>query len=1044
VVEETIKLWQREYKETYEKFLDLLFKNYNLKIDSFLKGIYQYNKDLLDIFSQLYPNLTSGASFDFYGDNDIVTIFQDIVKKLKGYGYRGIYVVVDEFNKFLEKAVKNKKHIDLKVLQDLAEMCNRSEDDQIHIMLISHQHLTQYADKLSEDVVNEWKKIEGRFKTIELSSNSSKTYHLISKVIHKDERIWNDFIENNQDKFNQLVEKVSFFGLFNELTEVEIKDWVLYGCYPIHPTTVFALPKISSQLAQNDRTLFTFLSTNEFNTLGKFLEENDEKDFNLLTLDKIYDYFSDLMKKQDNQTTIFKIWLEVEGALKKIKETNGLQSKIVKILGILSLLCEYQKLPPTVNSLYLSLSNYTEDLIDEALKSLQREKIIYLRKSDGIIHFFQNSDVNFEEEIEKVLVSSKYQNYLSLSKILNDNFMFYPVIAKRYNDTYEMTRYFIQMFFTFDELCKGVNWDNLIIELGYVDGIIVNIICERKEQLEQSEVLIKKIQHPQLLFVTSKEPLDLREGVFKYQALKILQQDQDFINKTPLVSVELEAYLDDFTNIIEMELMKLSVPSVANYYYLGEKENINTKAKLSKFVSKICYSVFSKTPKINNELINKNNISANIKSARKKVIKALYSNNNKPYLGLKGYGPDVSIFRSVIKRTGIYRYEKGVIELSLPQEENLKSLLVEMKQKILKAAENEQSFNELYIMLKEKPYGIRDGIIPLIFALSLRELKDYLVIKANGIEEPISPELFESIIKNPKEYTFHIVAWDNAKEKFVTAVREIFADYIDSDDLLANKLYPVGIGMKNWFISLPIFTRETKRVSPAANNLKRVLKSQSLNSKELLFNRIPKMVVGCSDENIDYEELLILVKEGKEELENHLAFMKDFLIKEVKEIFNSKNDRESLCSVVKNWYEDLSNKVKNHIFEGATNIFIDIGQNQYFNDIALIEDCCRKITGLRIEDWSDDTVDNFLSTIKYIKEDVEKFDKEEESKNKLITIIKETESGEKIEKTFERGEISSLGEILLNDLNSSLESFADAISTNEKRQILIHLLEKLI
>lgn len=316
-----LNLWLKEFPETFTQFETLLSSNYAMEIseyESLLKG---WDNTAYKIFKELYPSLTAGAEFNPFMVSDISELYQDIAVKIKNK-FTGILVIFDEFNKYLETAVKNKEIIDLKPLQDFAEMCNRSEENQVHLVLVSHQHISQYASKLSQELVDEWRKVEGRFKSIELTQRSSKTYNLISKVIIKNKELWPRFVENHKNDFEYLKNKANFFGLYSDLSEDELDKWIIKGCYPLHPTTTYALPRISNMIAQNERTIFTFLATNDFNTLGNFIECSEDHYFKNLTIDILYDYFETLMKKQNYQDPVYKVWLSVSRAMQKLKEDN--------------------------------------------------------------------------------------------------------------------------------------------------------------------------------------------------------------------------------------------------------------------------------------------------------------------------------------------------------------------------------------------------------------------------------------------------------------------------------------------------------------------------------------------------------------------------------------------------------------------------------------------------------------------------------------------------------------------------------------------------
>ena len=69
----------------------------------------------------------------------MVQLYEEVVHALQARGYTGVYVIYDEFSKYLEANITEASVSDTKMLQDFAEKCNRSGMAQIHLMLISHK-----------------------------------------------------------------------------------------------------------------------------------------------------------------------------------------------------------------------------------------------------------------------------------------------------------------------------------------------------------------------------------------------------------------------------------------------------------------------------------------------------------------------------------------------------------------------------------------------------------------------------------------------------------------------------------------------------------------------------------------------------------------------------------------------------------------------------------------------------------------------------------------------------------------------------------------
>jgi len=1054
-IEKKIDQWKYDYPETYKSFKLYLKEKYQLDIDDFENMVSNCEPRAYEIFTELHPLLTSGTSFNPFHISDIAALYEDVAQKIKQRGYRGIYVVFDEFNKYLEAAVKNRELLDLKPLQDFAEMCNRSENNQVHLTLISHQHISQYANKLSYDLMNEWRKIEGRFSTFELHHHSSLIYSLISNVIIKEPEDWGEFINTHKETFKWIKDNILIKGLFKELSEAQIDEWIIKGCYPLHPCTTFCLPKLSNKVAQNERSIFTFLATNDFHSLGKYIEDNDMSKFNLLTLDYLFDYFIPSIKKLNHEDVMYKTWIKVNEAINKLQSTDNVAEKILKSLGVIIGLREEQALPPTSQIIKFALSNSEKDTeeIDNKLEQLAKNKIIYIRKSDNRIQFFSGSDEDFGTEINRIKSNHAHFSKFNISTILNDYFTPYPIIANRYNDKYEMTRYFMPKFYTVKELKKGIDWNEHLIKEGYLDGMIVLIIPETEEEIEEALNYITSATYEQILFVLPRFPLTITEDIYDYQALQLLGKDQEFISKSPLIEVELNAYLDDYYDKIEEDLSSLINPQYNEswYYYKGEQLQITSNARLSQQISHICENVFHETPNINNEMINKTNITTTISKARSKVVDRIIANDNRESIGLTGYGPDMSIFRSLIKRTGVYNYDEDKLEAFVSKDnasEKMKNVLDKIDEWLLSAIKGRMQFVNIYDILRKPPYGIRPGIIPILLAIVLKDYKETVLIKdKHGMEVPLSAETLEDIDKSPDNYSIELEDWAEVKEIYIQELNNIFEEYTsDKQEQTTNKIYPIAKGIKSWFINLPKYARESKNLSNDALSLQRALNYPSQDSKQLLFEIIPENFATNMQEINDNDKIrdfMVKINRGKHELDTFITIKIENINQKLIELFGNQSN-QNCCEALKDWYSNLDANTKNHLFDDITNRFMKlIKEEPNSNYQQFINSCTQTITGLDIENWNDITYTDFLNQIQTIKNKIENFNAFTDNNNNFIKIQYLGHNNAINEISFEKTDTSMLGQTLHNTLEAQLEAYAESIPTNEKRQVLLDLILKL-
>jgi ABC-type phosphate transport system ATPase subunit len=76
-----------------------------------------------------------------------------------------LFILIDEFGKFLEYASKHNPEKELYFVQQLAEFCNNPKHNIVLITTV-HQSLESYAYSLSKSQQQEWTKVKGRFREI--------------------------------------------------------------------------------------------------------------------------------------------------------------------------------------------------------------------------------------------------------------------------------------------------------------------------------------------------------------------------------------------------------------------------------------------------------------------------------------------------------------------------------------------------------------------------------------------------------------------------------------------------------------------------------------------------------------------------------------------------------------------------------------------------------------------------------------------------------------------------------------------------------------
>ena len=91
-----------------------------MPIEEFQARLSEFDASAYETFVEIYPRLTSGGEFNPFLGFDVVELYSTIAAALKDRGYQGLFVVYDEFSKYLEANIRGTSISDIKMLQDFA------------------------------------------------------------------------------------------------------------------------------------------------------------------------------------------------------------------------------------------------------------------------------------------------------------------------------------------------------------------------------------------------------------------------------------------------------------------------------------------------------------------------------------------------------------------------------------------------------------------------------------------------------------------------------------------------------------------------------------------------------------------------------------------------------------------------------------------------------------------------------------------------------------------------------------------------------------
>lgn len=1033
----TINRWKNDYPATYEAFAAVV----SCAPDEFLTRLKEYDASSYAEFERVYPTLTAGGVFNPFLGFDVVELYQSVLRGLKTTDYTGIFVVYDEFSKFLEANIASASATDMKVLQDFAEMCNRSGEQTAEIMLIAHKDIENYIGELPRQRIDGWRAVANRFRHVRLSSDYAESYEIMQAVIKHNPILWEKFNQKYGERLDALVTKYSASALFRELSKDELARMV-GGAYPLHPLASFILPRLSERVAQNERTLFTFLAADGDSTLRSFLRQQTQA-FSLLTPDYIFDYFRPLLAKETG--ALHDLYVMAERILAALEDELAI--KIIKNIALIYMLEQFECLAPMRATVIDSLADaYPLAKIEATINELIEQKyILYLKRSNGFLALKQSSGVDIRAKITDMMERHRSKSTRELATALGLRYYIYPA---QYNDEREMTRYFsLELLDSREVTTAEALAARAALAAG--DGVIYALVVDTAEELARvREVVIGNRELQQVIFALPTTIGTVREGLLEMYAARELRTEA---GADAVLVAEYALVYDDLYELQRERLAGYIYPERGTtvYYHLGCELRLHRRAELSALATKICDFVYTHTPIINNEVVNKNTISLQAIKSRLKVLAAILRPEVEPDLGLVGFGQDVSIMRSTLLRTGILAEVNGAWDLRLVTgNENMDYLLGVINDFIRRAGEGEAlPLKKLYdeLMGTVRGLGVRRGVIPIYIAVLLRRYRDSVLIYEGASEQPLTAETLQRLNERPEQFALKRLAWSEPRTEYIVALAgglglTSAADYKS-----------VARALQAWYLSLPKYSRERKKtpqgksLPKASLKVMRTLRTEQ-NAGELLFTKLPEACGGAPSREIA-ERLLAI----KAEYDGALSLLERYLAGELYRLFSAGQDaRASLPAVLLDWSDTLGAAAFSRVYDDATGDFLSrcrAGDSEQ----ELVQQIARLATGLRLMDWADTTIERFTQAIADYKATAEQAGATEATASEVadtpvvadgysVTFV--DASGQAKQRNFARTEYSRRAKLLLNNLIADVEAMGTSITEAEKRQVIIEVLEK--
>jgi len=1056
----------------------------------------EYQKKAFDLFRYIHPTFAGGAAFEFSTMLDPATFYESVVKELrKEHGFSGIAIFWDEFGNKMEEVVKDPTGKEGLILQDFAECCNASEENQLHLYLFCHRSLKEYHDISQNTLVlnhkqleDDLRKIEGRFKQYILKSTDVETFQLIDGVIIADKQSdgWSGLIDTYSEYFKELVQETGLLKYFTGFTQEELKATVVLGAYPLHPMAVYSLPAISEKVAQNNRTLFTCLCEDDHGSFKRFLDKAicDSKDSSppMFTIDSLWDYFANDIKQQDKTYSIFR---DFEHLKTRLGDNDPLGLRILKAVSVFRV-TNPTRFKATEKILFYSLNIPTEEheFFQNRLakySNLRNENHILMRlQADGSYRPAVSSAT--ESIIEKVRKLLSYtpeklnQKPVQYLKSLWKNLPVHENCeATDYGDDFGVYRTLSIEPISMYQLRERLHILTKNLGAGtYQDGVVLSVLCASSTEIEEAKKIASTIpvnnNYQQVVFAIPKEPVKLFELLMEHQSLTYLKNNEaSLYGEGGELYEEWKIWDDDKFNSIADSIGELFAPEkqMLDYYWQGKLYKVQNNRQLKRLATTVMRKVFPHCPFIGEPKLAIDDFGGNwgYRKDCRDIVMKLVSKDAAENLWKETASAPKHIINLILKSNGILRKNQaGDIILGKPDENDYlgaSKVWDCIADYLKKARQRPVEMKNIVNRLRKPLFGLKCRAMPLFFAVAAHE---ELVLgnvsfefqrTANHVEKitSIENDTLEKIFTNPEKYKLIYVNVSSNQNAFIEGMANIFDVRFFKADPPLERVKKAGKAIGEWWRGLPKHAQITKDITDEAGVVRdyifRPLADLEPDTHQILLKDVFEYVFE-TDEKIKQKRVEEIVAPIKVEFESLLIKLNDRIWGEYNNVFGKQEDAGKGLA---EWFTALPADKKNYIYNGEPAILIDICRECQKIDENVLLQIAEKLTGLPVSSWADEMILKFGIKLDFLKNFVESFTPPvlpdpdpvlpdiDPSQGSLSLFIK----GKSRRRIFEvLDELSPNGEALENLLNTTVDQIGRSLDDKEKMTIIYRFINKYV
>ena len=757
----------------------------------------------------------------------------------------GVMLILDELGKSLEFATQHPDQQDITFLQTLAEIASRSGDEPLVVLGILHQGFSAYADRMESNDQREWDKIGGRFEELLFDQPLEQLVSLVSSALGvKADRLPPAVKRAARENMARAIDLGWFGAVSNKKALMEQAPSI----YPLQPMLLPVLVKFFSRFGQNERSLFSFLYSADVGALRSFAEQHDVGD-GFFGIHQLYDFVRQSIGHRLHTRALSSRWSQIESVIDASLNSSPHEVAMLKSVGVLNMLDD-QRLIASEAALEAALDRSCipgRHSFAATLKTLRRKKrVLYYRGAAGGYCLWPYTSVNLE--LKYAEAEKEVRKEANVVDAVVENVVQRPIVARRHYVKTGNLRHFDLIYVKAKELEKAIKqW-----KPNEADGAVFVPLCQTAAERKRLAGSISKLglRNCAEILVALPQPLSGFSGlVAEVQRWQWVSNNTEELagdkHGREEVSRQIAAakavLLERINQVLDVRSFRSG--QGMDWFHQGKPAELASSRDLFTFVSTICDDVFSDSPMLRNELLNRRRLSSAAAGARMRLIERVLDNATEELLGMDPTKkpPEMSMYLSALKYANLHVAGRKGAKITLPKSDNDNCNLIptfnRMREVLVKQKDKRVSISELFSQLKQRPIGARDGILPLMLAIFCVAEAQHIAMYEDGrFLQDIGGAEFHRLSKAPETFELQYCKLSGVRSEVFNQLLTVVD--ADTNDARPADLIDVVRPLCKFAATLPDYSRQTTELSKSTLAVRDAL-MDATEPATLLFEELP-------------------------------------------------------------------------------------------------------------------------------------------------------------------------------------------------------------